>query len=78
MDKFGFLDQICLKRVILIENRKIEQHYWILHIRISLGTKFLNKLRILIFWTNFAQKRYFCFKIEKVNISTEFCIFELV
>ena len=47
-----------LKRVFLVENRKNECHHWILHIWISLGTKFQLKLAILIFWTRFAKKVY--------------------
>ena len=31
----------------------------------------------LIFWIKFAQKGYFWSKIEKVDITNEFCIFEL-
>ena len=42
------------------------------------GTKFDLKLTILIFWTKFGQKGCFKFKREKVNIISEFCIFELV
>ena len=42
------------------------------------GTKFKLKLTILIFWTKFAQKGYFQSKTEKVNVTIEFCIFELV
>ena len=47
-------------------------------IRISLGTKFQNKLTILIFWTKFARKGYSHSKTEKVNITSKFCIFKLV
>ena len=45
---------------------------------ISLGTKFQVKLKILFFWTKFAQKEYSWSKTEKVNIVIEFCIFKLV
>ena len=48
------------------------------NIRISLGTKFQLKLTILIFWTKFAQKGFFRSKTEKLNTTTEFCIFELI
>ena len=61
-----------------ILNRKSEHHHWILHIRISLGTKFLLQLTILIFWTKFAQSRCFWSKTEKVYTTIEFYIFELV
>ena len=52
--------------------------HWILHIRISLGTKFKFKQTILIFWTKFAQKYYFKSKTDKMNRTIEFCLFELV
>ena len=45
---------------------------------ISLGTKFQLKLKILFFWTKFAQKGYFWSKIEKASITTELSIFKLV
>ena len=40
-----------LKKGILVEFRKSEHHHWILHIWISLGTRFQLKLAILNFWT---------------------------
>ena len=47
--------------------------------QISLGAKFRVKLTILNFWTKLAQKGYyFRSKTEKVNITIEFCIVELV
>ena len=46
-------------------------------LELALGTKFQNKLTILIFQTKFAQKEYFQSKTEKVNIAIELCIFEL-
>ena len=49
-----------------------------MHIRISRGTKFPPKLTILNFWTKFTKDGYFKSKTEKVNITTEFSIFELV
>ena len=72
------MDQIYPKGVFSIENGKSEHHHCILHIRISLGTKFQVKLTILIFWTKFEQKEYIQSKTEKVNITIEFSIFELV
>ena len=51
---------------------------WIMHIRISLCTKFQLILTVLIFWIKFTQKGYFWSKINKVNTTTKFCIFELV
>ena len=63
----------------MVKNTKNEHYYWILHIRISLGTNFQLKLTIAIFWTKFAKKRsYFQSKINKIDITTEFCIFKLV
>ena len=50
----------------------------ILLIQISLGAKFQLKLTVLIFWTKFAQKGYFQSKTQKMNITIEFYIFELV
>ena len=47
-----FLDNICSKRVLPVENRKSEYHHEILHIQIIFGTKFQFKLKILIFWPN--------------------------
>ena len=69
MKFFYFLNQIC-------SNSK--HHRWILDFRNSLDTKFQLKLTILIFWTKFAKKGYFQSKAEKLNITIEFCIFELV
>ena len=42
------MNQICPKRVFPLENKKSEQHHWILHIWISLGIKFHLKLTVLI------------------------------
>ena len=72
--QFLFLEQICSKRVFLVESRKSEHQHWILHIRISLVTKFRVKMTILIFWTKFIQKGCFRLKMEKVNTIIEFCI----
>ena len=54
--------------MIPVKNGKSEHHYWILHIRISLGTKFLLKLTILIFLTKFAQKGNFRSKTEILHL----------
>ena len=48
-----------------------------LHIRISVGTKLQLSLTIMILRIEVAQKRYLWFKTEKVNMTIEFCIFEL-
>ena len=63
-DNFDFLEQIC-PRVFPIKKRKNEHYHWILHVRISAGTKFQLKLIILIFWTKFAQKGYLYSKTKK-------------
>ena len=72
------LDQICPRTAILVKIEKSEQHNWLQHIRFSLGTKFQLQLTIFTFWTKFAQKGYFRSKTEKLNITIEFCMFELV
>ena len=45
--------------VFSVENEKNEHYHLILHVRISLDTKFQLKLTTLIFWTKFTQKEYF-------------------
>ena len=64
--------------VFPIENGKSEHDHRILHIRIILGTKLQLKLANFIFWTKFSQNQYFRSKTEKVDITIEFCIFEVV
>ena len=51
----------------MVKKRKGEHHHWILHIQISLGTKFQLTLTIIIFLTKFEQKGFFWSKTEKVN-----------
>ena len=70
------MDQISPKMVFPVKNRKSESHHGILHIQISLGTKFQFKLTSLILWTKLTQKRYFRWRTGKVN-NIEFCIFDL-
>ena len=51
--QFSFFGpNLAKKRLFPAENRKGEQHLSVLHIQISLGTKFQLKLTILIFWTS--------------------------
>ena len=69
---------ILPKKGLCNQNRKNKHHHWVLSIRISLGVKFQLKLTALIFWTKFALKGYFGSETEKVNITMEFCIFELI
>ena len=52
------MDQICPKKVFLVWSRKSEHHDWILHIQISLDTKFQLKLTILIFGPNLPKNGY--------------------
>ena len=74
--QFNILDQICFKKKHFQSRTvKEEHHHLILHIQISLGTKFLPKLTILTFLTKFAQKRYVQSKGKKVNSNNEFFIF---
>ena len=77
-DNFDFLDQICPKRVFPIKNKKNKHYHWILHVGIRLRTKFQLKVTFLIFWTKFSQKGHFWPKTKKLNITIEFCMFELV
>ena len=57
--QFWFFGPNLPKKVFPVENRKSEHHHGILHIWISLGTKFELKLIILSFWTKFIQKKVF-------------------
>ena len=72
------MDQICPRTAFPVKIEKSEQHHWLQHIRFSLGNKFQLQLTIFTFWTKFAQKGYFRSKTEKLNITIEFCMFELV
>ena len=76
--QFCFFGPNFPKKVLSVENRKSQLYHWIVDIRISLGTKIQLKQTILIFWTKFTQKGYPWWKTEKMNITIEFCIFELV
>ena len=46
-----FFDPICPKWAFCVENRKREHYCWVLHIRISVHTKFQLKLTTSSFWT---------------------------
>ena len=63
--------------MIPVENKKSEQHHWILHIRISLSIKFHLKLKILIFMDQICPKRVFPVENKQVNCMIEFCILKL-
>ena len=60
--QFRFFGPYFPKKVFPVKNRKSKHHHEILHILITLGTKFQPKLIILSFWTKFTQKRYFQLK----------------
>ena len=73
------MEQISKKSILLFENIKIEHHYWVLHIRISLSTNFQLKFTIAIFRTKFSKNgSYFQSKTNKIDKSIEFWIFQLV
>ena len=57
--QFWFFGPNLSKKVFPVKNKKSEHHHGILHIWISLGTKFQLKLTILTFWTKFTQKKIF-------------------
>ena len=76
--QFWFFGPNLPYRVFLVENWRSEHHSWSLHIWIRLSTKFQPKLTNLIFWIKFAQKGHFLSKRAKLNITIEFCLFELV
>ena len=63
--QFWFFGPNLPKKVFPVENRENEHYHGILHIWISLGTKFQLKLIILSFWAKFTQKRYFQLKTEQ-------------
>ena len=48
--QIDFLDQICPKRVFLVQNRKNKDHHQIQHIWILLDPKFYRNQTICIFW----------------------------
>ena len=55
-----FWNKFAQKRCFRSKTKKSEHHHWILHIRVSLRTKFQLKLTILIFLlTKFDQKESF-------------------
>ena len=66
------------KKCVSDPKQKSEHLHWILHVGISLGTKFQLKLTSLIFWTKFTPKWCFWSNAEKLNSAIDFCIFELV
>ena len=75
LDKLG---PIFPERMFLVQKRRKEHYHPIPNIRIGLGTKFQLKQTILNFRVKFVQKGYFWSNPEKVNITIELNIFELV
>ena len=62
----------------MVENGKSEHHQWILHIWISLRTKFNFTQTIYNFRSKFTQKRYFLLMTtQKEDFTIKFCWFEL-
>ena len=76
--QFWFFGPNLPKKVFPVKNRKSEHHHGILHIWISLGTKFQLKLIILSFWTKFTQKRYFKSKTEQAIHGVQAFVFCVV
>ena len=66
------------KSISCRKRKKIEHHYWILLVRITLVTKFQLKLTNFDFWKKFSQEGYFLSRREKVNITIKLCILKLV
>ena len=67
----SFLNQLCPKEVILVKSGNSEHHHWILHVRISLGTKLLIKLTTLVWFCFFPQicpKREFPVQNGKISL----------
>ena len=60
------MDQVYPKGEIPVKNGKSEHHHRILHIRISLGTKFYLELTILIFFDQICTKREFPVENAKI------------
>ena len=77
-NNFDFSKQFSKTRILPNQKWKNEHHHWILHIHISLGIKLYFDQTILNFGTKFAQNSYLRSKTIKINITIEFCIFELV
>ena len=73
-NNFEFLEQISPKKIFKIKTKNSEHPHWILHIQISLGTEFVFKRTILIFWTKFVQRGKIQSKTEKLNVIIKFCI----
>ena len=55
-ENFFFFEPICLKKTFLVKLKKREHHHWILHIHVSLSTKFLLNWQFWLFWPNLPKK----------------------
>ena len=61
-DNFDFSDQIYPKTIFPLKNKKREQYHWILHIRISPGTKISASTDNFEFFDQIFPKRVFSVK----------------
>ena len=57
--------------------QKNENHYWILHIQLSLRTDFQLNWQLRFFRPNFPKK-VAIFSLKQINTTIEFCILKLV
>ena len=71
--QFWFFGSNLPKKVFPVENTKSEHHHRILHIWISVSTKFQLKLIILSFWNKFTPKRYFQSKTTSSPRTASLC-----
>ena len=77
--QLSFFGRSLLKKSIIpVEKRKSKHHHWVLLIRSSQGTNFHSKNFFFELRDEICPKRVFSFKKKKVNITYEFCIFDLV
>ena len=60
------------------KEKEKENHHQILHIQINLDSKFQLQQTISIFGENFQKRKSFSSRTEKMNMTIEFFIFELV
>ena len=72
------MNQIAQKRYFQSKKEKNENDHQILHIQISLGSKFQFQQIILILWNKFSEKSILPVENRKNDESIEFFIFELV
>ena len=72
--QFWFFGPNLLLKGIPTRNQKNEYHRWILHIRISLGTKFQLKLTISPLYVpkNGKSEHHYCILHIRISIGTKF------